>query len=457
MNPVPMVGLLAPEFDLPSTPTPGTDHRRARLADYRGRWLALVFYPRDFSLICPTELSALGARIAEFRQLGCEILGISCDPIESHEQWLETPRSRGGLAGLGFALASDEQGEVARAFGVYLPHQHAALRGLFLIDPNGVLQYLSVHNLSVGRRPDDVLRVLTALQTGGLCASGWELGDATLDPTQVLGPGSMVAHYRIEAPLGSGSFAAVFRARDLRLQRTVALKVLKPDAPQNALTEARSVAALNHPNICTVYAVEDDDGVAIIAMEYLRGRPLSQLIEREGPFSPERAATLARQVASGLAAAHAQGVVHGDFKPENVIVTPEGVAKILDFGLARLDDRDPDATLDYPGHGFGSSDDDAAGVFGTPSYMAPEQTRGEPATAASDAFAFGVVLHEMLTGRKAFAGDNILQVLARVRAVPTAKLASEVPDPFRPILLRLLEPDPSRRSISLREIVERLP
>src|SRR5581483_33501 len=111
-----LVGSLAPDFDLPCTPLPGSGRRRVRLADFRGRWLALVFYPRDFSLVCPTELIGLGARLGEFRERGCEVLGISCDPVETHEEWVDTPRSQGGLEGLGFALASDEDGTVARAY-----------------------------------------------------------------------------------------------------------------------------------------------------------------------------------------------------------------------------------------------------------------------------------------------------------------------------------------------------
>src|SRR5262245_41656107 len=186
-----LVGSLAPDFDLPCTPQPGTGKRRACLADFRGRWLALVFYPRDFSLVCPTELVALSEYASEFRRGGCELLAVSCDPIESHEQRGATPRSRGGLEGLESALASDEQGECGRAYGGLIEYQRVGLRGLVLIDPNCVLQFEVVHNLSIGRRPEDVLRVLMALQTGGLCAAGWEIGDPNLDPTQVLGPGSM--------------------------------------------------------------------------------------------------------------------------------------------------------------------------------------------------------------------------------------------------------------------------
>jgi alkyl hydroperoxide reductase subunit AhpC len=450
-----LVGNLAPDFQMPCTPRHGTGQTRVSLADFRGRWLALIFYPRDFSLVCPTELIALSDYSGDFYRAGCELLGVSCDPIESHEQWIETPRARGGLEGLEFALASDEDGEVARAYGVYLDYQHVALRGLFLIDANGVLQFAVVHNLSIGRRPEDVYRVLLALQTGGLCASGWEIGDSNLDPTQALGPGSMIAHYRIEVPIGSGTFATVFRARDLKLQRTVALKILKAQAPITpgaALAEARAAAALSHPNICIVYAVEETEGVPIIAMEHVRGRPLNRVLERGGALSHERTATIARQIALGMAVAHAQGIVHGDLKPENVMVGDGDLVKILDFGLARRASRligiDPDETLV---EGVAEAGE---GVFGTPSYMSPEQARGERATAASDLFALGALLFEMLTGSKAFPGANLLQVLARIRAVDPRQLASGLSEPFAELLPRLLAPDPSDRTITMAEVAQ---
>src|SRR4051794_7559097 len=193
----PLLGRSAPDFDLPCTGGPGSSPRRAKLSDYRGGWLALVFYPRDYSLVCPTELTGLGARIEEFRRNGCEVLGVSCDPVETHEAWIATPRGQGGLGGLAFPLASDADGSVCRAYGVYLEPQRVALRGLFLIDPNGVVQYQVVHNLSVGRRTEEILRILAALQTGGLCPQDWEVTGKMLDPTRALGPGSVVAHYRI--------------------------------------------------------------------------------------------------------------------------------------------------------------------------------------------------------------------------------------------------------------------
>src|SRR5262249_27811136 len=159
--------------------------------------------------VCPTELTAISARIDEFRGRGCDALGVSCDDHETHERWINTPRAQGGLGGLAFPLASDEDGAAARAFGVFVEHLHLALRGLFIIDPNGVLQYQVVHNLSVGRRTEEVLRVLDALQTGGLCAENWQAEAGTIDPTRELGPGSQVSHYEIEERLGGGSFATV--------------------------------------------------------------------------------------------------------------------------------------------------------------------------------------------------------------------------------------------------------
>ena len=246
-----------------------------------GRWLVLVFYPRDFSLVCPTELIGLSQRFDEFAAQKCELLGVSCDSVESHERWIATPRSRGGLGGLSFPLGSDLDGAAARAYGVFQAQEHLAVRGLFIIDPEGLVQYQVVHSLSVGRRSQEVLRVLAALQSGGLCREDWMADGQTIDPFQVIRPGSYFSHYQIEAEAGSGTFAKVYRARDLQLDRSVALKVFKPDCPVTpsaALAEARVAAALNHPNLCTIYAVDDSAGVPIISMEYIAGESLSKAV-----------------------------------------------------------------------------------------------------------------------------------------------------------------------------------
>jgi alkyl hydroperoxide reductase subunit AhpC len=449
-----LIGNPAPRFDLPRTRFPDPARSRAAIDDYRGHWLVLVFYPRDFSLVCPTELTALSQRSEEFVGQGCELLGISCDSVDSHERWMATPVSKGGLGGLNFPLASDEDGSVARAFGVYREGQGVAVRGLFIVDPDGLVQYQVVHNLSVGRRSQEILRVLAALQTGGLCREEWMVDHHTLDPFEILQSGRYFSHYLIEAEVGSGTFARVYRARDVQLDRPVALKVFKPDCPVTpsaALAEARAAAALNHPNLCTIYAVDDTAGVPIISMEYISGAPLS----RRNPQSEQSLdwlISIAGQIASGMAAAHAAGIVHGDLKPENVMVTAEGLVKILDFGLARRLRRSrPDRGDDTVELGLAET---GSGLFGTPRYLAPEQVRGEQATAASDVFALGVMLYELATGETAFAADHILQVLEQIRSVNPDLMASQAPPPFDGLLRRLLEAEPARRGITMSEVAE---
>ena len=450
-SPTAKVGKAAPPFDLPCTRGPGLGGR-ALLADYRDRWLILVFYPRDFSLICPTELTALSARVADFARRSCDILGISTDSIRSHERWIATPRAQGGLGEIHFPLASDRDGAVARAYDVYLEPQHVALRGLFIIDPNGVLQYKAVHNLSVGRRTDDVLRVLTALESGGMCPEDWCADCEPLDPTRALVPGSMLGHYRIEAEVGHGSFAVVYRGHDTLLDRTVALKVFKagsPSPPLAILAEARAAAALNHPNVCMIFAVDDSEGVPVIAMEYVDGKALSVLLE-DGPLSADQVARLGRQIALGMAAAHRQGIVHGDLKPGNLLVTRDGFVKITDFGLSR---RAPPQTRDDTQVWTEAAD---GKIAGTPSYMSPEQSRGEPVTLSSDVFSLGAVLYEMATGKQAFAGDNVLRVLDQIRNVDSYQFAADVSEPFRTILREALVRDARNRGITMEVIAELL-
>jgi alkyl hydroperoxide reductase subunit AhpC len=446
------VGKRAPRFDLPCTQGPGAT-RRAALTDYRDRWLMLVFYPRDFSLVCPTELTALSARIEEFHRRGCDILGISTDSISSHERWIATPRGQGGLGEIHFPLASDRDGAVARAYGVYLEPQNVALRGLFIIDPNGVLQYQAVHNLSVGRRSDEVFRVLTALESGGMCPEDWCADCAPLDPTQALMPGSMLAHYRIEAEVGQGAFAAVFRAHDTVLDRLVAVKVFKTGSASptpDILAEARAAAALNHPNVCTIFAVDDSEGVPVIVMEYVEGQPLSRMLEA-GSLSASQAAHLGSQIARAMAAAHGQGIVHRDLKPANILITPGSEVKITDFGLSRRAAPPPtgEETIEWEAAEQGK-------IAGTPGYMSPEQSRGEPATPRSDVFSLGAVFYEMLTGKMAFTGNNVLQVLDQIRNVNPDRYAADVPEPFAAILRGALARDARDRDMTMERIAEAL-
>ncbi len=447
------VGTRAPDFSLPCTRVRGSSRERAALADYQNRWLILLFYPRDFSLVCPTELTALSARLEEFDRRDCDLLGISVDALATHEQWLALPLSQGGLGGLNFPLASDEDGAAAKAYGVYLLRQHMALRGLFIIDPNGVLQYLVVHNLSVGRRTEEVLRVLDGLQTGGLCPENWVPGQPTLDPQRTLGLNSVVGHYRIEAQVGAGSYGTVFRATDLTLERNVALKILRSDGSAqlgDLLAEARAAAALNHPNVCTIHAVESQEGLPMIVMEYLDGQPLSKLLE-SGPLPPAVAAAIGAQIARGMAAAHAQGIVHGDLKPANIMVKPAATAKIMDFGTARRKWLDPSAAQT-----LAAGDRAAQSLSGTPAYMSPEQIRGGPASPASDVFALGLILYEMLIGRRVIDAVHLLDALRQIDEVNPDQLAPQVPEPFAAILRGALVADPRERLLTSAQIAEQL-
>ncbi|MFO0908376.1 MAG: protein kinase [Isosphaeraceae bacterium] len=455
-----MIGRLAPSFSLECARagSAGSPPVRGRVAleDYGGRWLILMFYPHDFSMVCPTELLGLSRRAQQFHEQGCDLLGVSCDPLESHLDWLRTPEERGGVSTLAFPLASDPDGNVARTYRVFLEAQKVALRGLFIIDPNGVLQYQAVHNLSVGRRTDDILRILNAIQSGGTCGERWESPSDTIDPIRLLVPGFRLGPFEILDSLGSGTFATVFRARDTALDRPVALKVFRSEVGRNAeaiLAEARAVAALNHPNICTVFGVVETLGTPIIAMEYVEGRLLSALMGGSA-LPPQRVALLVRQVADGMAAAHERGIIHGDLKPENVMVGPEDRVKLLDFGLARRRSvrHSGDETVV-----LGPADRaDSGGLFGTPSYLAPEQARGGHSSEATDVFAVGLLIHEMLTGRRAFGGGDLLETLDRIREGDPLELAHDVTPPFDALLERALQPDPTRRKITMSEIAEAL-
>ena len=202
--------------------------------------------------------------------------------------------------------------------------------------------------------------------------------------------GTRLGPYEILAPIGAGGMGEVYRATDTRLNRIVAIKVL--NGPQSARfeQEARAIAALNHPHICTLHDVGPD----YLVMEYIDGAALS------GPLPVEEALRLALQMAAALEAAHAKGITHRDLKPANILVTKEGV-KLLDFGLAKVSEgKDASVTRTLAGT-----------ILGTAAYMSPEQAEGKPADARSDVFSFGAVLYEMLSGRRAFEGESAISAI----------------------------------------------
>jgi peroxiredoxin (alkyl hydroperoxide reductase subunit C) len=174
------VGQPAPDFDMPSTKNIEKLDENVRLSDYRGRWLVLLFYPLDFTFVCPTELTSFSDRYDDFEVIGAAVVGVSTDSVHSHRAWLKTPRDKGGVEGLRYPLGSDITKSVARDYGVLIEDKGVALRGLFVVDPEGTLRYAVIHDLNVGRSADETLRVIQALQTGGLCQADWRPGQATL-------------------------------------------------------------------------------------------------------------------------------------------------------------------------------------------------------------------------------------------------------------------------------------
>jgi peroxiredoxin (alkyl hydroperoxide reductase subunit C) len=174
------VGQAAPDFDMPSTKNIEKLDENVKLSDYQGKWVVLLFYPLDFTFVCPTELTTFSDRYEDFVGIGADVIGVSTDSVHSHRAWLKTPRDKGGVEGLQYPLASDITKQVARDYGVLIEDKGVALRGLFVIDPEGTLRYAVIHDLNVGRSADETLRVIQALQTGGLCQAEWRPGQETL-------------------------------------------------------------------------------------------------------------------------------------------------------------------------------------------------------------------------------------------------------------------------------------
>jgi len=259
--------------------------------------------------------------------------------------------------------------------------------------------------------------------------------------------GTHVGPFEVLSSLGAGGMGEVYRARDPRLEREVALKVLPAHALADdtararLLREARMASKLNHPNVCTIYEVGEAEGQTYIAMELVAGQALSDRLAA-ARLPMEQAIRLGQQMADALAHAHEHSVVHRDFKAANVIVTPEGRAKVLDFGLAKpLVGRDLEAATTLTQ----ASLTEAGEVVGTLAYMAPEQLRGKPADARSDVWALGVVLYEMAAGKRPFAGETGFEVSSAILSQRPRALPATVPPALATVVERCLAKEPSQR------------
>ncbi len=174
------VGKPAPDFNMASTKNIETLGENVKLSDYKGKWLVMVFYPLDFTGVCSTDLTHFSARFEEFSGLNTEVLGVSTDSAHSHRAWLRMPKEQNGIGEIKFPIASDAGGKLSRQYNILIEEANISLRGLFIIDPDGVLQHASVNTPAIGRSVDETLRVLQALQSGGFCAADWKPGDKNL-------------------------------------------------------------------------------------------------------------------------------------------------------------------------------------------------------------------------------------------------------------------------------------
>jgi serine/threonine protein kinase len=272
--------------------------------------------------------------------------------------------------------------------------------------------------------------------------------------------GTRIAHYEITSHLGTGGMGEVYRATDSKLGRSVAIKLLPaafvsdPDRLSRFRREAQVLASLNHPNIAHIYGLEEFGEMRCIVMELVEGETLQARIQR-GPIPVEEAINIAKQIAEALEEAHERGVVHRDLKPGNVILTSDGKVKVLDFGLAKAYETNPsNPSLSHSPTMVSMAATNAGIILGTAAYMSPEQARGKVVDRRTDIWAFGVVLFEMLTGHRAFPGEDLTDTLASVVKLDPKweAIGAEVSSRIRQVLRVCLQKDPRQRAQAIGDV-----
>ena len=257
--------------------------------------------------------------------------------------------------------------------------------------------------------------------------------------------------FRIDSLIALGGMAGVYKGTDLTLARTVAVKVLSEDLAKDPSflirfrREAQAAAALSHPNIVAVYDTGAEAGVHYIVMEYVEGRTLQQILETEGPLSPERAASIGADIGRALAAAHEKGIVHRDVKPGNIMVSDNGLVKVMDFGIAKA------ATA--------GSLTQVGAVLGTVAYLSPEQARGDEVDYRSDIYSLGALVYQMLTGRPPFVAETLMEMINKLnnqKPTPPSRLNPQVPRALEEVVMKALSKDPARRQQDANQLAEQL-
>src|SRR2546429_312865 len=273
--------------------------------------------------------------------------------------------------------------------------------------------------------------------------------------------GTKLGRYEIRSKIGEGGMGEVYLAQDTKLDRKVALKILPvevaahPDRMKRFLREAKTVSALNHPNIITIYEIEHIDSVNVIATEFIDGETLRQRL-KNAPVKLGEVLDVATQIASALSAAHAAGIVHRDIKPENIMLRRDGIVKVLDFGLAKLTERLPPDSVDAEAATKGLVQTESGVVLGTVAYMSPEQARGLAADARTDFFSLGVVIYELVAGRSPFSGatrSDLIAALLEKEPPPLARFIPESPAELERIVMKALAKDPDERFQTAKDLL----
>src|SRR2546422_2759162 len=276
-----------------------------------------------------------------------------------------------------------------------------------------------------------------------------------------LGPGVTLSHYHIVSKIGAGGMGEVYLAQDTKLERKVALKILPadvaahPDRMRRFVQEAKAASALNHPNIITIYEIDETDSGHFIATEFIDGETLRERL-CSAPMKLGEVLDVAAQIASALSAAHAVGIVHRDVKPENVMLRRDGIVKVLDFGLAKLTERGPPDSVDTEAPTRPAINTEPGMVMGTAQYMSPEQARGLAVDGRTDIWSLGVVLCEMLTGQAPFEGETPSHVIVSIlekHAPPLSRYLAEVPAELERIVSKALRKNREERYQTVKDLL----